>query len=176
MKSISQFLLIGMIVIGIVFPYYKITNRLIPIAFVKKDSAIEKNLHSLGAPPKHIKEISSAISMASKQTGISHQMITSLMFTESRFNPNAKSCLGYRGLMQIPYNVKYIDANVLIGTRIFKDKLELDVVNGDMKRAIIAYKGWPLVAKSKKDEKEVKEGQHEADKVIKVYRKLTEEV
>lgn len=161
MKHIMQTILIGVCVVGILMPFYHVTQAIVPIEVLKQQNTIERNLHSLGAPPKYIRPISSAIHMASQQTGVKHQFITALMYTESTYNPNAKSPLNYYGLMQIPWKIKYIDANVLIGVHIYQEKLI--EAKGDIRKAISLYKGFG---------KRIKDGYPFADKVIRIYKQL----
>jgi soluble lytic murein transglycosylase-like protein len=144
-----------------IYPFYQTSNRIIPVKIEKRIDVIEQNLIQLGAPEKHRKEIARAIRMASRQTGISHELITALMLTESSFKPDAKSCLNYHGLMQIPYDVKFIDANVLIGTRILQEHIRMS--KGDLNKAIITYKGWKVT-----DEK----GIYNAKKVMDLKKKM----
>lgn len=163
MEKIIKGIVIGMAIGSIMVPYHNMTCTVIPIQLqiLKPETITAQNLRRLGAPEKHINDISSAIVMASKQTGLSPNLIIALMYTESTFDHKAVSSLNYRGLMQIPYDVRYIDANVLIGARIFKDKLK--IANGDVRKAICFYKGWQY-----SDAK----GRKQADKVIKIYNKL----
>ena len=106
-------------------------------------------------------EILNAVSMASRQTGLSEALILSLMYSESSFKPNAVSSKQYHGLMQVPQKVHYPDANCLIGARIFLEKLK--ITDGDYRKAITLYKGWPI---------NHPEGKRQADKVIVLARKL----
>jgi soluble lytic murein transglycosylase-like protein len=96
-----------------------------------------------------------AVTLASKQTNLSEALILSLMYSESSFKPNAVSSKQYKGLMQIPQSVYYEDANCLIGARILTEKLK--ITDGDYRKAIIIYKGWPI---------DHPEGKRQADKVI----------
>jgi soluble lytic murein transglycosylase-like protein len=95
------------------------------------------------------------IVVAAKQTGLSEPFILSLIFTESSMKPNAVSSKHYKGLMQIPHSVFYEDANILIGARIFLDKLRIS--KGDYRQAIVRYKGWHVGDP---------EGYRQADKVL----------
>lgn len=106
-------------------------------------------------------KIINAVEVAAKQTGLSECFLLVLMFTESSFDPKAVSKKNYKGLMQVPYPVFYEDANVLIGARIFLEKLQL--TKGDFKRAIIMYKGWAV---------DHPEGIRQADKVIQLTKKI----
>jgi hypothetical protein len=63
--------------------------------------------------------------------------------------------------MQIPYDVKFIDANVLIGTRILQEHIRMS--KGDLNKAIITYKGWKVT-----DEK----GIYNAKKVMDLKKKM----
>jgi len=106
-----------------------------------------------------------AVEIAASQTGLSEPFLLVLMFTESSFDPKAVSKKNYRGLMQIPYPVYYHDANMLIGARIFLEKLK--ITKGDYRKAIIIYKGWPM---------DHPEGIRQADKVLNLTKKIKERV
>jgi hypothetical protein len=83
------------------------------------------------------------------------------MFTESGGNKHAVSCKGYKGLMQIPHAVYYEDANLLIGARIFLEKMEQ--ADNNLEKAILLYKGYPI---------DSERGIQQARKVIRLYDKL----
>lgn len=85
------------------------------------------------------------------------------MHSESSFNVQAVSSKSYQGLMQIPWKIPYPDVNVLIGAKIFNDKLKQ--ANGDYRKALVLYKGWAI---------NHPEGNRQADKVIRLARKLKE--
>uniref|UniRef100_A0A6M3IM99 Putative transglycosylase n=1 Tax=viral metagenome TaxID=1070528 RepID=A0A6M3IM99_9ZZZZ len=104
-----------------------------------------------------------AVEIASRQTGLSEPFILALIFTESGFDPKAISRKNYKGLLQIPYAVYYEDANVLIGAWIFMEKLR--ITNGNFKKAVIIYKGYPLT-----DQR----GHQQADKVLKLTKQIKE--
>jgi hypothetical protein len=72
--------------------------------------------------------------------------------------------------MQIPQKIHYPDANCLIGSRIFLEKLEM--ANGDKRKAIGLYKGYG----SYKDKKwsVSKEGYLRADKVLQIAYQIKE--
>ena len=106
-------------------------------------------------------KILNAIKMASLQTGLSQELLLSLMHSESSFKKNAISAKNYKGLLQIPQSVFYEDANTLIGARILLEKLI--ITKGDYKYAIVLYKGWPL---------NHPEGQRQAVKVLNLTRRL----
>jgi soluble lytic murein transglycosylase-like protein len=77
---------------------------------------------------------------ASKATGNSTDFLISLAKSESDGNERAVSSTGHKGLMQIPFAVYYPDANILIGSRIFNEKMVL--AKGNVKRALCLYKGY----------------------------------
>jgi len=106
-------------------------------------------------------KILNAIGIASKQTGLKETFILALMFSESSFKTHAVSKKQYKGLMQIPHAVYYEDANVLIGSRIFTEKLFL--AKGDYRKAIVLYKGWSS---------DHPEGWRQADKVLHISKRL----
>lgn len=89
------------------------------------------------------------------------------MYSESSFNPKAISSKQYQGLMQIPKSNlllhKEEDVNTLIGAKILIEKLA--ITKGDMKTALILYKGWELT-----DPK----GKQQAEKVLSLARRLRE--
>ena len=109
-------------------------------------------------------EMAISIDMVSKKTKIPQEFIIALMYTESTGNKNAVSCKGYKGLMQIPHNVFYEDANLLIGARIFQEKMKLS--NGNMEEAICRYKGYPIGSER---------GKQQAQKVLSLYYRLKKE-
>ena len=114
--------------------------------------------NGLGDPGEKILK---AISLASSQTGLSQELLLSLMHSESSFKRDIISTKNYKGLLQIPQSVFYEDANTLIGARIFLEKLA--ITKGNYKEAIILYKGWAL---------NHSEGQRQAEKVLNLTRRL----
>ena len=114
--------------------------------------------NGLGDPGEKILK---AISLASSQTGLSQELLLSLMHSESSFKRDIISTKNYKGLLQIPQSVFYEDANTLIGARIFLEKLA--ITKGNYKEAIILYKGWAL---------NHPEGQRQAEKVLNLTRRL----
>lgn len=65
--------------------------------------------------------------------------IGTLILTESKFNPDAVSEKGYKGLMQTKTKTGYNDVDIRHGLAILKEKLEM--ANGDMETALMFYKG-----------------------------------
>lgn len=65
--------------------------------------------------------------------------IATLMMTESNFNPNAKSSVGYVGLMQTPNKSGYNDVDIRHGLSILREKMI--IAKGDVFQALVYYKG-----------------------------------
>jgi hypothetical protein len=107
--------------------------------------------------------LANSYDFASKQTGISQEMLIALTRTESNFNHSAVSSKGYKGLMQIPHRLESKDAHVLEGATILKNKLR--IADGDIRKAIYLYKGYPL--------NDIR-GKEQVEKVMKLYSYLQE--
>ena len=129
------------------------TKMLIPIIISTTNSTVGK-LNSIGI--KNNNNLASIIDFAADRYNLSPDFIIALTQTESGFNENAISNKGYKGLMQIPVKVPP-DANILIGSRIFREKMAL--TNDDVKKAICLYKGYKIGSG---------DGIREATKVIKL--------
>jgi len=112
-------------------------------------------------------KILNAVKVASQQTNLSQELILSVMYSESSFKQEAISTKRYQGLMQIPHSNlllhKEADVNTLIGARILLTKLAL--AEGDLRNAIILYKGWKVTDP---------EGKQQADKVLALMKRLRE--
>ena len=127
--------------------YNDLTNAL-PVAVKIKENVvlkdIAKDLTSLKAPQKKIVELSEAVYTAHQSTGLNPKLITSLMYTESKFNknavgPNNRTNINYKGLMQTPTATSFSDVDTLHGARILKEKLE--ITDHDLRKALALYKG-----------------------------------
>jgi soluble lytic murein transglycosylase-like protein len=116
--------------------------------------------HGLGDPGEKILK---AVQLASEQTGLSQPFILSLMHSESSFKPTAVSSKQYHGLMQIKPAIFYEDVNVLMGARVFLEKLEL--TKGNVREAIVLYKGF---------RDDPKRGRMLADRVLRLAKLLKE--
>jgi len=116
--------------------------------------------HGLGDPGEKILK---AVQLASGQTGLSQPFILSLMHSESSFKPYTVSSKQYHGLMQIKPMIFYEDVNVLMGARVFLEKLEL--TKGNVREAIVLYKGF---------RDDPKRGRMLADKVLRLAKLLKE--
>lgn len=94
--------------------------------------------------------INSAVEKYSKEYGVDKELILAIIKQESNFNPNAVSSAGASGLMQLmdfnvsayeitdPFN---IEQNVEGGVKHIKGYL--DMFNGDVEMALMAYNGGP---------------------------------
>lgn len=161
--NIIKTIAISIILMCIFIVYNNTLSSIVPLN-TRGNTSIDDILFARGAPVKDIPHIAKAIKMAARQTDVSEYLILALMYTESAFDKEAVSVSGYYGLMQIPskYNdIAYIDVNVLMGARIFKEKLYM--THGDIRKAIILYKGWKVT-----DEK----GIYNADKVIRISKDM----
>lgn len=127
--------------------------------------------------------IENAIGNAAKKYGVDENLIRSIIKVESNFDPNAVSGAGAKGLMQLmPFNctdlgVKdplNIEQNIDGGTRHIKEYL--DMYNGDVQMALMAYNGGPGRMASRGVDsindlyKMPKETQNYVPKVMKYYK------
>ena len=152
------------------------------------DSLINNNISSnrveVTNKDKNVSQmIENAINQASEKYGVDGNLIKSIIKIESNFNPNAVSSVGAKGLMQImPFNYKNlgitdpfdIEQNINGGTKYIKQCL--DMYDGNVEMALMAYNGGPTRMKNRGVEtpediyKMPKETQNYVSKVIQVYR------
>lgn len=118
---------------------------------------LEMKLTKIGGPTS----LASSIKFSSERCDLSPEFVIALMQTESNFKSKAISSKGYKGLMQIPYAVYDPDSNILIGCKIFVEKMRL--ANGDTIKAICLYKGYEVGTKR---------GIEQANKVLRLYSEL----
>lgn len=168
MKNIMQTLVVVLILGMILYQNITMFNQVYPIMCQQtlknhlQQAAIKSGLGDPG------KEVINAAVVASKQTGLSEEFILALMYTESTFRKNAVSSKNYQGLMQIPQKIHYADANCIIGSRIFLEKLKM--ANGDKRKAIGLYKGYGSYSEKKWTVS--KEGYMKADHVLRIAHKI----
>jgi len=136
---------------------------LIPVSVinVEKDLRIERALSIVGVS-KNKEKIANAIKTASNEHNLTPEFIIALIHTESTFDKYAVSSKNYNGYMQIPYSLYDARENIMIGSRIMREKLIL--TNGDLLLAICLYKGW--------GKNPPKQGLDQARRVINLYNKL----
>lgn len=162
-KIISQ--IICVVIVGLA--YNNLANSL-PVAVKIQENVlikeIKEDLQSLKAPEKNIPELANAVYTAHQSTGINPKLITSLMYTESKFKSKAVGAqnwtnIRYKGLMQTPTATWFSDVDTLHGARILKQKLEY--TNNDLRTALACYKGGknPVAFR-------------QADEVLKIYSNL----
>ncbi|MDD4081757.1 MAG: hypothetical protein PHD05_00075 [Sphaerochaetaceae bacterium] len=125
---------------------------------------IEHHLLYLNAPEDNLDQLINAIYLASNSTSLDCKLITSLMYTESKFKLNAvgpqnKTDIRYKGLMQTPTASWFYDVDTLHGARILEEKLKIS--KNDLRLALALYKG----GKNKMAFKQ-------ADDVLKIYQNL----
>lgn len=164
LKRIIEVILVMALTVAIADQYRQETKNFVPVSVNQQDeiNPIRKKLEYMGIRCND--ELVDAITFASEQNDISPDLIIALTWTESNFKNHALSFGNggkYKGLMQIPHNVFYSDANILIGTRILREKM--DFAKGDVTKAILLYKGYPL---------DSPRGHEQVRKVFVLYHKL----
>ena len=128
---------------------------------------IKKDLQYLGVK-KDIEDISYAINVAKSLSNFSDTLITSILYTESRFDKKAISKKGYKGLAQTPdATMKYADVDVLKGVRILEEKMKIS--NGNINEAIILYKGGGLDKRSAR----YKMAKNQMEEVLRIHELLS---
>lgn len=97
-------------------------------------------------PSERMQAIDEAIAEASAAYGVDADLIKAIIWTESNFDPNAKSSKNAHGLMQLrdeaakevgiqnSFNIKQ---NVMGGTKYLKSLI--DIYDGDIRLALLAY-------------------------------------
>lgn len=166
-KVISQITCIVIVIMA----YNNLTNSL-PVAVKIQENVvikeIKEDLTSLKADTQKLSELANAVYTAHQSTGLNPKLITSLMYTESRFNikatgPVNRTKIRYKGLMQTPTATWFSDVDTLHGARILKEKLE--ITDNNLRKALALYKGGnnPVAFR-------------QADQVLKLYHKLQERV
>lgn len=160
MKIVHSIIFV-MVVVLMVGVFHLQNTMITPIQLNKANNSTLIKLNQVGIKSK---EMAISIDMVSKRTRIPQEFIIALMYTESTGNKNAVSCKGYKGLMQIPHNVFYEDANLLIGARIFQEKMKL--TNNNMEEALCLYKGYEIGSVR---------GKQQAQKVLSLYYRLKRE-
>ena len=115
----------------------------------------------MGVEDKIAEEVSWAVEGAERASGISKDLLIAVIKTESNFNKYAVSSKNYMGLMQIPHPLWDADSNVMVGSKILKDKLR--ITDGNLRHALCLYKGWRT---------HDRKGLQKADEVIRIYKTL----
>lgn len=152
------FTVLVMLMVGV----FQLQNAMMtPVRLLNPIVKVDRTLLQLNTIGIKSKEMALSIDMVSKKTKLPQEFIIALMYTESTGNKYAVSCKGYKGLMQIPHNVFYEDANLLIGARIFLEKMQQ--ANHNMENAVALYKGYSI---------ESERGKQQVRKVMGLYYKL----
>lgn len=122
----------------LVVPMRQRVERTERVELAERDD-VEESLAHLGAPRKKVKQLAEAVRHAAGVTKLPRELLVALMYTESTFKENAVSDRQYKGLMQIPQEIPYPDANILVGAHILEEKMRL--AKGDVHLALSMYKG-----------------------------------
>lgn len=155
------FTVLVMLMVGV----FQLQNAMMtPVRLLNPIVKVDRTLLQLNTIGIKSKEMALSIDMVSQKTKLPQEFIIALMYTESTGNKFAVSCKGYKGLMQIPHNVFYEDANLLIGARIFLEKMQQ--ANHNMEKAICLYKGYAIGSER---------GKQQAQKVLSLYYRLKKE-
>lgn len=77
--------------------------------------------------------------LGSRIAGVDPVLIACIMWTESRFKPNAKSSMGYKGVMQTPTATGYVEVDTMHGCVKLRDHMA--VTHGNLIKALTNYKG-----------------------------------
>jgi soluble lytic murein transglycosylase-like protein len=116
----------------------------VPVLVSQENSVdpTEVALLSLGAPRKEVKELTRAVRIASQATNFAEKLTVAVIYTESRFNRNAVSSAGYKGIAQTPTaTFKYPAVDALHGMSILRDYYN---ATGNLEDALTLYKGGKL--------------------------------
>lgn len=160
MRKATTIFLLAIAPLILVHLYVLQHDLITPVRIVEQKTVTVAQLRSIGVN-SNIEKLAVAVELASKQSGLSPELLIALMYTESSGNPKAVSKSGYKGLMQIPFSIFYSDANILIGAHIFNEKLKQ--TKGNVIKAIVLYKGYPINSSR---------GIIQAGKVLALYNRL----
>lgn len=89
------------------------------------DNVKQKEIEILSKQFNVSKDIAEAIWKVSVMEKIDPYLVASLIQAESSFRKDAISPRNYHGLTQIPYRLPYPEANVLVGIKILKEKIQI---------------------------------------------------
>lgn len=128
---------------------------------------------------KYAKEVNAA----AQKYGISPFLVASIIDTESKFNPNARSSVGAQGLMQLmPATARGLGVknsfdpaqNIMGGTKYISQMLKM--FGGDVTKALAAYNAGPNRVKKAGGVPNIKETQDYVKKVQATYAKFTQKM
>lgn len=138
-RLILKIILLGALVLVLVGQMHEYSRLVLPIKERVAIDGVEETLHNLGAPEQRVGLLAEAVRNAARATNLPRELLIALIYTESTFKEHAVSEKSYKGLMQIPQEIPYADANILVGARILEDKMRL--AKGDLRTALAMYKG-----------------------------------
>lgn len=133
------------------------SRQVVPVDVREQPNKIELKMRAMGFPHS----LAESVMLGSQRAKVSPEFIVALMQTESNFKEMAVSSKGYKGLMQIPHAVYDPDANILIGAKIFAEKMA--IANNNLIKAICLYKGYQYGSEK---------GMRAAKEVIRIYHHL----
>jgi hypothetical protein len=138
-RLILKIILLAALVLVLVGQMHEYSRLVLPFKECVVADGVEKTLLNLGAPEQRVDLLAEAVRNAARATHLPRDLLIALIFTESTFKEHAVSEKSYKGLMQIPQEIPYADANILVGARILEDKMRL--AKGDLRTALAMYKG-----------------------------------
>lgn len=145
-------------------------NRILPIKLesteTKDFKRTKEALIILNLPKEKVQQFTNSVIMGAKVAQVDPVLIVALMYTESSFKNNAKSSMGYQGLMQTPSKTGFTEVDIMHGSVILKEKLSIS--KGDIQQALTYYKG----SKFKKNTV----GYKQANQVIALYNNLNHQI
>ncbi|MBN2803028.1 MAG: lytic transglycosylase domain-containing protein [Deltaproteobacteria bacterium] len=120
-------------------------------------NSTSKKMDSFDITVQKVKDVAPFVEKAARENGLPASLIFGVIWVESRFNPEAKSPVGARGLMQLmPKTAKYLaecikwegradsydpEFNIAAGSY-YVSKL-IKIFNGDVDLALAAYNAGP---------------------------------
>lgn len=165
-SGITKTILLGLVFTCILFQLN--TRTITPVRLAPQEdkiAEIKQDLQDLSAnlSKKDLHEVSKSIKIASDVTKINDKIITSVAYYESRYNKNAKSSAGYRGIMQATTHdiYEFPEVDIMRGAK----KLEqwIQYRKGNLRIALASYNGGTYPPPSSYDY---------ANKVIHLAKKL----
>ena len=121
-------------------------HNIIPVKMSPEEdkvSEIKSDLQQLTSNLSNtdLNEVSKSIKIASDATKINDKIITSIAYYESKYNKNARSSEGYRGIMQATTHdiYEFPEVDIMRGAK----KLEkwIQYRNGNLRYALASYNG-----------------------------------
>lgn len=128
----------------------------------------------LGCPEEKLNRYTLSCVLGAQVAKVDPVLIACLMWTESRFNPTARSSMGYKGVMQTPTSTGYVEADTMHGCNKLRDHLQM--ADGVMVRALTNYKGSKKMMILKNGKMVKSEGYKQALEVLELYHNMKRKV